>query len=1241
MDFHSLTRKELQFLCKLNKIAANTKNHVMADALRDLDTVEGIEKFINVTQSEAVDLDESKENVDVSPCKVPTTRNRTAKTTEVENLKPTNTRTTRRTAKKVAGGVEESKNEALETPALSSTRRKALATSSCRSVNSQLNDCELDSKEDKKSPEAVVAKGPRKVATTSTTVRKEIAVQKTYDTRRSTRQTEKKSGEPRVRKQSEKAIEIITLSDDDDSSSDEVSTVDVPESTLNAEVEDICNALEELDVDISEEKEDSGEVDNLKPESGEIPNPNEEGNLEEELNEEKPEKDDISGPNENGDLEEEKLESEVMELEEQDNILDDSTNSTGVDVIEEEEEEEEEEAIPDNIEDLNGPRELKLEAVSEMNNGSSIMDSDMILDTSENPNENESSADEEISNDLNLSENTDDETSDVIASIDSISPVKIDSRIVHEVDAKVEEKEEICEFDNQKSELSETLDVIPTIDSLSPITEEVEDHQPEVSTEVAVELSGEISAVFESSLSIKENDMLKTPLISTTRRTTPATSSRRTVNSQMKGQKMEWGTPATVVASSRRKVATPSTTVKSEATMQKTPATSSRRNVNSQMKKGKTMESCTPATVVASGRRKVSTPSTTVKKEATMQMEVCSRKSTRLTEKKCGDSLVKKVIEKTEKIDSLLDEVNAIFQEVFSVDVAENAIDSDAKMDSNEMTKPCENVDIEDEKLELIPEEHLESFHEDNADVELDETSKPCENVEFEDEKLELIAEEQSKSFVEDNADVESDGTSKACEIADFEEKKPELTEELSKSFVEDNADVESDETTNPCENVDFEEEEHDLIPEEHSENFLEDNADVEFVETSKPCENVDFEGSSSIEEKNQLSPNPSTLFDLISHPTPAHPTTRMKTPATSSRRKEKCQLKNCEEDAKEGEKIEWCTPGIATERSSRSTRLTEKKSEKSTVKNESEKVIKIDEANVNFEEVFPDEVLENAMDAGNPDAKLEDVCNSFEKLEMIPCENVDFEEEKRELMIKGHSESILDDDADVESEEISNPCANFDLEHSENNVNGSSTMVNEKVDSDSYEEENQITKIGVATPMKKIGGFVSDDKENKSVIVYGNKMKKEKDENVVMKENLQDASLRQLRKKLKALTLKTMNADNKEARPALQTLCENQLWPPSNHRRGTYFKVRSSSPSTDAAVVNVCATQGPPHSSSSAATVVVYGGTSSWIFGATSQPRLPPAVLRHSAVAHLHGSNATAWCVCSARAWVRVLVVV
>lgn len=39
MDFHSLTRKELQTLCKKNKIPANITNIAMADALSDLQYV--------------------------------------------------------------------------------------------------------------------------------------------------------------------------------------------------------------------------------------------------------------------------------------------------------------------------------------------------------------------------------------------------------------------------------------------------------------------------------------------------------------------------------------------------------------------------------------------------------------------------------------------------------------------------------------------------------------------------------------------------------------------------------------------------------------------------------------------------------------------------------------------------------------------------------------------------------------------------------------------------------------------------------------------------------------------------------------------------------------------------------------------------------------------------------------------------------------------------------------------------
>ncbi|KAJ0797286.1 hypothetical protein HanPI659440_Chr04g0172111 [Helianthus annuus] len=39
MDFHSLTRTELQSLCKLNKIPDKITNVAMADALQSLDVL--------------------------------------------------------------------------------------------------------------------------------------------------------------------------------------------------------------------------------------------------------------------------------------------------------------------------------------------------------------------------------------------------------------------------------------------------------------------------------------------------------------------------------------------------------------------------------------------------------------------------------------------------------------------------------------------------------------------------------------------------------------------------------------------------------------------------------------------------------------------------------------------------------------------------------------------------------------------------------------------------------------------------------------------------------------------------------------------------------------------------------------------------------------------------------------------------------------------------------------------------
>ncbi|KAI3736115.1 hypothetical protein L6452_15648 [Arctium lappa] len=352
MDFHSLTRRELQSLCKLNKIPANITNVAMADALQSLQTVEGIEGFLNVSQSVTDGLVESTKKVEVSSPKVPHNRCKTStrqkvKIGEAENLQPTAARTTRRGSKQLAGDVEESKNNVVKTPAMPTTRRKALATSSCRNVSNRLNECEEEAK-------------------------KESTFQKAYSTRRSTRLTEKKSAEPGVKKESEKAIKMnsfvdemnvaseletgvkkesekaikmnsfvdemnvaseletgvkkeseraikmnsfvdemnvaseLESLDDVNVTSEEVGKLDeVPENLMgsgkpNAELEDICNAFEKLDVLIEEgvessvleedvdidathktgEEKDCGELDNLKLESDETPNPSDVGDLE-------------------------------------------------------------------------------------------------------------------------------------------------------------------------------------------------------------------------------------------------------------------------------------------------------------------------------------------------------------------------------------------------------------------------------------------------------------------------------------------------------------------------------------------------------------------------------------------------------------------------------------------------------------------------------------------------------------------------------------------------------------------------------------------------------------------------------------------------------------------------------------------------------------------------------------------------------------------------------------------------
>ncbi|KAI3502100.1 hypothetical protein L1887_30131 [Cichorium endivia] len=249
MDFQTLNRRELQALCKLNKIPANMTNIAMIDALKSLETVEGIEEFLNPSRSETSRMStESPERSEVTSPRVPRTSCRTstrqkAKKTETEPLHATvNRATSRGVRRQLAGDV----NEVLKTPMVSSTRKKAVATFSSQDDTSQLNENE----------------GTVKKETTT--------VQRAYSTRRSTRLTAKKSEEPGVMERErsepvkidsfldevndlvtpiEEKHDVVVLEESDENSKIET-VVHVDTTVLESEAEkvDCCGEVENTNV---------------------------------------------------------------------------------------------------------------------------------------------------------------------------------------------------------------------------------------------------------------------------------------------------------------------------------------------------------------------------------------------------------------------------------------------------------------------------------------------------------------------------------------------------------------------------------------------------------------------------------------------------------------------------------------------------------------------------------------------------------------------------------------------------------------------------------------------------------------------------------------------------------------------------------------------------------------------------------------------------------------------------------
>ncbi|PPS01351.1 hypothetical protein GOBAR_AA19325 [Gossypium barbadense] len=130
MDFDCLTRKELQFLCKRNKIPANITNVAMADALKALEIVEGLEEFKNQSQSPEKIMNKTSQEIPSTIFRTSTRR----KPTKEEHQTAQSTR-----AKKTEPEVKDQrKSDLVETPALQSGRRKPGVGSTRRKVEDTL-----------------------------------------------------------------------------------------------------------------------------------------------------------------------------------------------------------------------------------------------------------------------------------------------------------------------------------------------------------------------------------------------------------------------------------------------------------------------------------------------------------------------------------------------------------------------------------------------------------------------------------------------------------------------------------------------------------------------------------------------------------------------------------------------------------------------------------------------------------------------------------------------------------------------------------------------------------------------------------------------------------------------------------------------------------------------------------------------------------------------------------------------
>ncbi|KAM3322523.1 hypothetical protein P3S67_003674 [Capsicum chacoense] len=199
MDFHSLTRKELQALCKKNKIPANMTNVAMADALQSLDFVDGIEEVLKTCESDVANSSMESPGKSEAVSSVPRTSRRTTQRKTIKHdseTLQTSTKSHCRTRGTVARDVDEARNDVHETPALPTTRRRAATTSVRAKLDSVMKECEPKEKIEDQAEEEKKKNFPKTPAASRASQRKEVKAKSSVRQVYSTRQSVRLAGKP-------------------------------------------------------------------------------------------------------------------------------------------------------------------------------------------------------------------------------------------------------------------------------------------------------------------------------------------------------------------------------------------------------------------------------------------------------------------------------------------------------------------------------------------------------------------------------------------------------------------------------------------------------------------------------------------------------------------------------------------------------------------------------------------------------------------------------------------------------------------------------------------------------------------------------------------------------------------------------------------------------------------------------------------------------------------------------------